>query len=113
METPLAPAAPDTVIIDIAMVIAGVDPAPATLPRLRAWARDYWHALLPHSAGGGYVNFMEDEGDERVQATYRQNHARLVDIKTKYDPDNVFHVNWNIRPRTNGRKRATRPSARA
>lgn len=47
---------------------------------------------------GAYVNFMIDEGQERVQATYRENYARLAQVKATYDPDNVFHVNQNIRP---------------
>lgn len=49
-------------------------------------------------AGGGYVNFMMEEGQERVQATYQENHARLVVLKKKYDPDNFFHINQNIQP---------------
>jgi FAD/FMN-containing dehydrogenase len=48
--------------------------------------------------GGSYVNFMMEEGQERVQATYGDNYARLAQIKAKYDPDNVFHVNQNIKP---------------
>jgi hypothetical protein len=82
------------------MVIAGIDPAPAMLPALRSWARDYWSALAPQAAGGGYVNFMQEEGDDRVRATYGDNYERLLDVKAKYDPANVFNVNWNIRPRS-------------
>ncbi|MDR5868615.1 FAD-binding oxidoreductase [Halomonas koreensis] len=80
------------------MVIAGVDPDPGRADLIRDWARDYWQALHPHSAGGAYVNFMMEEGEARVQATYGDNFARLQAIKAKYDPDNVFHVNQNIPP---------------
>ena len=48
--------------------------------------------------GGAYVNMMMEEGDERIQATYRGNYDRLVEVKRKYDPGNLFHVNQNIRP---------------
>jgi FAD/FMN-containing dehydrogenase len=48
--------------------------------------------------GGSYVNFMMDEGYDRVRATYQDNYDRLAKIKAKYDPDNFFHVNQNIRP---------------
>lgn len=63
------------------------------------WAKDYWAALHPYAAGGAYINFMMDEGDERVKATYGENYEKLVDIKTKYDPLNLFRVNQNIKPR--------------
>jgi FAD/FMN-containing dehydrogenase len=79
-------------------VIVGVDPDPANAELISRWARDYWQALHPHSAGGGYVNFMMDEGPDRVQATYRDNYVRLAAIKSKYDPANLFHINQNIRP---------------
>jgi hypothetical protein len=79
-------------------VIAGVDPDPANLPLIRDWAVDYWDALHPHSAGGAYVNFMMDEGDARVRATYRDNYDRLARVKGQYDPDNFFRVNQNIPP---------------
>jgi FAD/FMN-containing dehydrogenase len=79
-------------------VIAGVDPDPANADALRSWTIDYSEALQPYSMGGSYVNFMMDEGQERVQATYGPNYARLASIKAKYDPDNVFHVNQNIKP---------------
>jgi FAD/FMN-containing dehydrogenase len=81
-----------------AQVIAGVDPDPANAGRIRDWAVDYWEAVHPYSAGGAYVNFMMEEGQERVRATYRDNYARLARIKARYDPDNLFHVNQNIRP---------------
>ena len=80
------------------MVIAGVDPDPANAEKIRSWAVDYWEALHPYSAGGAYVNFMMDEGQERVQATYRDNYTRLARTKAQYDPDNLFHVNQNIKP---------------
>jgi hypothetical protein len=81
-----------------AEVIVGVDPDPKNADLLKRWTVDYWEALHPYSAGGAYVNFMMDEGQERVQATYKGNYARLSAIKKKYDPDNFFHVNQNIRP---------------
>ncbi len=82
------------------MVIVGVDPDPANRQKITTWAREYWEALHPYSAGGAYTNFMMDEGTERVRATYRDNYDRLVDVKTEYDPTNLFRVNQNIRPRT-------------
>ena len=83
-----------------AEVIVGVDPDPANKDRIIAWARAYWDALHPHSAGGAYVNFMMDEGEDRVKATYRGNYERLARIKAKYDPDNLFSVNQNIKPQS-------------
>jgi len=79
-------------------VIIGVDPDPAGAEALRDWTVGYWEALHPYSAGGAYVNFMMDEGQERVQATYGANYDRLAKIKAEVDPDNVFRVNQNIRP---------------
>ena len=80
--------------------IVAIDADPANMPRNMAWMRQYAAALQPYSAAGGYVNFlMDDEGQERVRATYRGNYDRLVDIKTKYDPSNLFRVNQNIKPR--------------
>ena len=79
-------------------VIVGVDPDPANAAAITTWTRDYWEELHPTSAGGAYVNFMMDEGQDRVRASYRRNYDRLAQIKRRYDPDNVFHVNQNIRP---------------
>jgi FAD/FMN-containing dehydrogenase len=80
-----------------AAVIAGVDPDPANAEAITAWAIDYFEALHPYGAGGSYVNFL-GEGEDRVQATYGDNYARLAAIKARYDPENLFHVNQNIRP---------------
>ncbi len=79
-------------------VIVGVDPDPANAELVSAWARDYWEALHATSAGGAYVNFLGDEGEGRIRAAYRGNHERLTRIKRRYDPDNTFHLNQNIRP---------------
>ena len=85
-----------------AEVIVGVDPSPDRARDISDWAKTYWDALHPYSAGGAYVNFLMDEGQERVQATYRDNYARLVEVKDRYDPDNLFRVNQNIRPTAGG-----------
>jgi FAD/FMN-containing dehydrogenase len=79
-------------------VIVGIDPDPAKRDVITAWARDYWKALHPFSAGGAYINFMMEEGDDRIRATYGKHYAQLAKIKKKYDPTNLFNVNQNIRP---------------
>lgn len=79
-------------------VIVGVDPDPANADAITRWARDYWQDLHPSSAGGAYVNFMMDEGNERIRASYRGNYDRLARIKARYDPANLFHINQNIPP---------------
>jgi hypothetical protein len=79
-------------------VIFGVDPAPENAGLVRDWAVDYWDASHPHSAGGAYVNFMMEEGQDRVRATYRHNYERLAAAKAIYDPTNVFRINQNIKP---------------
>jgi FAD/FMN-containing dehydrogenase len=79
-------------------VIVGVDPDPASAPRLKKRTVDYWEATHPYSAGGAYVNVMMDEGPDRVRATYRRNLTRLAEVKAIYDPDNLLRANQNIRP---------------
>jgi FAD/FMN-containing dehydrogenase len=81
-----------------ALVMVGIDPDPANKEKITRWSKDYYEALHPYSAGGAYVNFMMEEGQERVQAAFRENYPRLAAIKKKYDPDNFFRVNQNIRP---------------
>jgi FAD/FMN-containing dehydrogenase len=82
-----------------AEVIVGVDPEPGNAAAITDWTKRYWEALHPYSAGGAYVNFlMHDEGGDRVKATYGDNYDRLVEVKRRYDPDNLFRVNQNIAP---------------
>jgi len=81
------------------MVIAAIDPDPRKANELKKWGRAYWEAVHPFNMGGAYVNFMmDDENDGRVEATYGTNFKRLSEIKKKYDPQNLFRVNQNIRP---------------
>jgi hypothetical protein len=79
-------------------VIVGVDPDPANAGKITEWCKAYWEALHPHSSGGAYSNFMMDEGQERVKASFKHNYQRLVSVKNKYDPNNLFRVNQNILP---------------
>lgn len=79
-------------------VIVGVDPNPDNALKITNWCKAYWEALHPHSSGGAYSNFMMDEGQERIKASYKENYERLLKIKKKYDPNNLFRVNQNIKP---------------
>jgi FAD/FMN-containing dehydrogenase len=64
------------------------------------WAREAWQDMRHFSTGGTYVNFLtEEEGDERIHAAYGKNYRRLVEVKTKWDPENIFRMNKNIAPR--------------
>jgi hypothetical protein len=81
-----------------AQVIVGIDPDPANRDVITEWSKSYFDAIHPYSAGGAYVNFMMDEGDDRVKATYRDHYPRLASVKGKYDPSNLFCVNQNIKP---------------
>ncbi|MDR8392191.1 FAD-binding oxidoreductase [Aliifodinibius sp. S!AR15-10] len=85
--------------VNWSMVIAGVSSDPAEKEKIMNWARDYWEATHPYSAGAAYVNFMMEEGDDRVKATYGENYERLQKIKAKYDPDNFLRKNQNISPK--------------
>ncbi len=81
------------------MVIAGIDPNPAKADALKRWGREYWQSIHRFNPGGGYVNFMmDDEVDGRLQQSYGANYERLATVKRKYDPENLFRVNQNIRP---------------
>ena len=79
-------------------VIVGVDPDPANADKITQWCKNYFDALHPYSSGGAYSNFMMNEGQERVKKSYKHNYERLAQIKKKYDPDNFFEVNQNIKP---------------
>lgn len=81
------------------MVIVGVSGDAAQAPELKRWASGYWNDLHKFNPGGGYPNFMmDDEGDARLKTTFGDNYPRLVALKKKYDPANLFRVNQNIRP---------------
>ena len=79
-------------------VIVGVDPDSKKAVKITNWCKDYYNALHPYSSGGAYSNFMMDEGQERVKASYKHNYNRLAKIKSKYDVNNLFSVNQNIKP---------------
>jgi hypothetical protein len=82
------------------MVIAGISPDPKDAEALKRWGRAYWSALHPFNMEGGYVNFMDtDEAGNRVELSYGDNYKRLTAIKAKYDPNNLFRVNQNIKPK--------------
>jgi FAD/FMN-containing dehydrogenase len=80
------------------MVICAVHPDPAMAPALKQWGRDYWQAVHPFNMQGAYVNFMMDESEDRVRASYGSNYPRLAAVKKRYDPANFFRVNQNILP---------------
>ena len=65
---------------------------------LSSWPPSWSCTPGPRRPGSGYVNFLMDEGQDRVRASYRGNYDRLAQVKHRYDPDNVFHVNQNIHP---------------
>jgi hypothetical protein len=78
------------------VAIAGDDD---TFVRDRAWARDFWAALRPHAdSSGAYINFLADDDEDRVRAAYGDKYDRLEAIKRKWDSENFFHHNANIRP---------------
>lgn len=81
-----------------AMIIAGVWLDPEQSETHKQWVRDLWQAMRPFSNGGVYVNFLGEEGADRVRAAYGGNYDRLAALKAKYDPTNFFHLNQNIPP---------------
>ncbi len=80
-------------------VIIGVDPDPAHCGKITDWAKGYYDGLHPFASGGAYLNFIMEEGEERIRESYRGNYDRLAAVKAKYDPENFFRVNQNIKPR--------------
>lgn len=83
---------------NFSMVIIAASDKPEDDEANTKWVRDYSDAVAPHSEVGGYVNFMDDDDADRTRANYGGNYDRLVDVKRKYDPDNVFRINQNIAP---------------
>ena len=82
--------------------IVGLADSSAKLGPERQWVRSFWDALQPHAMGiGSYVNGESEHTDDRVRSSYGPaKYERLARIKATYDPDNVFHLNANIRPAT-------------
>jgi FAD/FMN-containing dehydrogenase len=80
--------------------IAAFCPTPELLVADRAWVRAFWSALLPFASNaGGYVNYMAEYEEDRVRAAYgAAKYERLARIKARYDPENLFHFNANIKP---------------
>lgn len=83
---------------NFATVIAGMWPDPSQNVANTKWVREYYDATAPHSEEGGYINFMSEDDQSRIKANYKGNYQRLVAVKRKYDPNNLFHVNQNIKP---------------
>ncbi len=79
-------------------VIVAVTPDANAVPAQRDWVRAYYDALHPLSAGGAYVNFLMEEGADRVESSFGGNYRRLATVKAKYDPGNLFRWNQNIKP---------------
>jgi FAD/FMN-containing dehydrogenase len=74
-------------------------PDPADTERHIDWVGRFSEAIRPFTTGGVYLNFEPDEGEERVRAGYgAEKYARLVELKDKWDPENLFRVNQNIKP---------------
>jgi Berberine and berberine like len=71
---------------------------PSEAERNIAWTRECWEAMRPFMVPGAYVNYLEVEADPRARAAYGDNYDRLVSLKNKYDPGNLFRINHNIQP---------------
>jgi len=80
-------------------VIVGVDADPDKAEEITSWCKNFHDALAPHAMGGAYVNFMMEEGQEKIKESYKGNYERLQSVKSKYDPENFFHINQNIKPK--------------
>jgi FAD/FMN-containing dehydrogenase len=81
-----------------ATVIAGMWPDPADNAKNIQWVKRYHAAIEPHSAAGGYINFMAEDDQSRIRDNYKGNYDRLATIKKRYDPGNLFRMNQNIKP---------------
>ena len=72
---------------------------PADTDKNIHWTRELWDAMQPFFADAVYVNYLGDEGEDRVRQAYPEaKYERLVELKTKYDPTNLFRINQNIKP---------------
>jgi FAD/FMN-containing dehydrogenase len=80
------------------LIIAAIWSEDADQEEHMEWARSFWDAMQPFATDDVYVNYLSDEGDERVRAAYGHHYERLVELKRKYDAENVFRNNQNIDP---------------
>ncbi len=84
------------------LLIVGMWPDPGAKDENVKWVRDFWDAMEPYSSGGVYVNYLgqeADEGADRIKEAYgSEKYERLVALKNKYDPTNLFRMNQNIKP---------------
>jgi FAD/FMN-containing dehydrogenase len=62
------------------------------------WTRQFWEAMKPHLAPGSYVNYLSEDDDGAAKVAFGPNYDRLLALKNKYDPRNLFRMNHNIRP---------------
>jgi FAD/FMN-containing dehydrogenase len=85
---------------NFAPVIAGMWPDPSENEANIRWVRDYYAAIAPHSKPGGYINFASPDDQDKVADNYGANYRRLVEVKRRHDPGNLFHLNQNIRPQS-------------
>jgi len=88
--------------VEYSFMALGVCDNQAGAEKCSRWAREFWDAMQPGSIGGVYVNYLgteADEGPERIKAAYGpEKYARLVALKNRYDPTNLFRLNQNIKP---------------
>ncbi|MHC4416911.1 MAG: FAD-binding oxidoreductase [Planctomycetota bacterium] len=81
------------------LLILGISDDPGLDDAIKVWARGFWNAVRPFSTGGVYVNYMDRDESERIGDAYGSMHyARLVELKKRYDPGNLFRLNQNIAP---------------
>jgi FAD/FMN-containing dehydrogenase len=80
--------------------VGGASADPKEAEKYVTWGRAFWDEIEPLTNGGFYVNQMMQEGEGKVRANYGPNYERLVAVKTKYDPTNLFRLNANIKPRS-------------
>jgi FAD/FMN-containing dehydrogenase len=84
--------------VEFVMNVHGRWEKPEDDDRCIAWCRELFQTMTPYSTGGVYVNFMTEEEEQRVRAAYGDSYDRLVELKKKYDPSNLFRLNQNIPP---------------
>jgi len=88
--------------VEYSFMALGVCSTPLEVENCAQWAREFWGAMQPSSTGAVYVNYLgreADEGPDRIKAAYgSEKYARLVALKNRYDPSNLFRLNQNIRP---------------